>query len=155
MQWSDQMTDPIADLEAFEATLVFPSFDQADAWRLGNAAVDLINEGNYSLAIEIVLGGYVVFKAAIGGVSPDTDPWLKGKAAAARFFDSSSMRVRLRKDADPSFLEGVNQDIFRTHGGSVPIRVTGQGIVGTITASGEPDTVDHAVAIGALQRLIG
>lgn len=147
------MTDPIAELEALEATLVFPKFDQDDAWLLGNAAVELIRENDYVLAVQIVLGDHIVFKAAVNGVSADTDPWLVGKAAAARLFQSSSMRVRLRKDADPSVVAGIDADAFRTHGGSVPIVVVDEGIVGTITVSGEPDVVDHSVAIGALQRV--
>lgn len=149
------MTDDIAALEALEAELVFESFDLNDAWRLGSAAVEIILEKGYSLSVQIVLGGRTVFKAALNGVSQDTDPWLVGKAAAALLFESSSMRVRLRKDADPSVIEGLDEDLYRTHGGSVPIRVAGRGIVGTITVSGEPDTVDHAVAIDAISRALG
>ncbi len=148
------MSDPIADLEALEATLVFDSFDQDAAWRLGNAAVDIIRENGYHLAVQIELGGHVVFKSAQNGIDDSTDGWLAGKAAAARHFDSSSMRVRLRKDADPSIVEGIESDTLRSHGGAVLIRVAGVGVVGTITSSGEPDTVDHAVSIGAIQRVL-
>jgi uncharacterized protein (UPF0303 family) len=148
------MTDEIAALEALEAELVFESFDLNDAWRLGSAAVDIILAKGYSLSVQIVIAGRTVFKAALNGVSQDTEPWLVGKAAAALLFESSSMRVRLRKDADPSVIEGLDEDLYRTHGGSVPIRVVGAGIIGTITVSGEPDVVDHAVAIDALKRLL-
>lgn len=149
------MSDEIAALEALENELVFASFDQSDAWRLGTAAVDVIRENGYVLAVEIVLDGHTVFKTAQNGVSPDTDPWLAGKAAAALLFESSTYRVRLRKNLDPSVVEGIDEDRYRTHGGSVPIRVIDRGIVGTITVSGEPDTVDHAVAIEALRRARG
>ena len=151
----DPVTDEVAALEALEADLVFESFDLNDAWRLGSAAAEVILENGYSLSVQIVLGGRVVFKAAFNGVSQDTEPWLTGKAAAALLFQSSTMRVRLRKDTDPSVIAGLDEDLYRTHGGSVPIRVRERGIVGTITVSGEPDTVDHAVAIDALQRSLG
>ena len=149
------MSDEIAALEALEAELVFDSFDLNDAWRLGSAAAELIVENGYSLAVQIVVGGRVVFKAAFNGVSQDTEPWLTGKAAAALLFESSTYRVRLRKDLDPSVVDGLDEDTYRTHGGSIPIRVHGRGIVGTITVSGEPDTVDHAVAIDAIARALG
>lgn len=149
------MSDEIAALEALEEELTFEQFDLNDAWRVGSAAAEIILEAGYSLSVQIVLGGRVVFKAAFNGVSQDTEPWLVGKAAAAQLFQSSSMRVRLRKDADPSVIEGLDEDTYRTHGGSVPIRVRGRGIVGTITVSGEPDVVDHAVAIDALSRALG
>ena len=148
------MPDEISALEDLENELVFESFDLNDAWRLGSAAAEIILEAGYSLSVQIVLGGRVVFKAAFNGVSQDTEPWLTGKAAAALLFQQSSMRVRLRKDADQSVIDGVDQDLYRTHGGAVLLRVQGLGVVGTITVSGEPDTVDHAVAIGAIQRLL-
>lgn len=149
------MTDEITALEALEAELVFDSFDLNDAWRLGSAAAEIILEKNYSLSVQIVLAGRIVFKAAFNGVSQDTEPWLTGKAAAALLFESSTMRVRLQKDADASIIDGLDEDLYRTHGGAVPIRVAGKGIVGTIAVSGEPDTVDHAVAVEALQRVLG
>jgi uncharacterized protein (UPF0303 family) len=148
------MTDTIAELEELEAKLVFDSFDQDTSLRLGLAAIDAIRAEGTPMAVQIVLGTHVVFKAAIGGVSDDTDSWLAGKAAAALLFESSTLRVRLRKDLDPSFLEGIDQDIYRTHGGSFPIRVAGRGIVGTITVSGAPDTVDNAMAVEALKTVI-
>ena len=149
------MTDPIAELEALELSLEFESFDLNDAWRVGSAAAEIILQAGYSLSVQIVLGGRVVFKAAFNGVSQDTEPWLTGKAAAALLFESSTYRVRLRKDVDASVIAGLDEDTYRTHGGAVPIRVRGRGIVGTITVSGEPDTVDHSVAIGALSRALG
>jgi uncharacterized protein (UPF0303 family) len=141
-------------LEEQDRSIEFELFDQATAWSVGSAAVDIITERGLSMAVQIVLRGHVVFKAAIGGVAQDTDEWLAGKALTARHFDSASLLIRFRKDADPSFLEGLDPDVYRTHGGAVPIRTAGEGTVGTITCSGEPDLVDHAVAIEALQRVI-
>ena len=150
------MTDEttIEQLQAQETEFVFEHFDQATAWSLGSAAVEVIRERGLSLAVQIELRGHVVFKAAVGGVDQDTDEWLVGKARTARHFDSASLLIRFKKNADPSFLDGLDQEVFKTHGGSVPIRVTGEGTVGTITCSGEPDLVDHAVAAEALRRVI-
>jgi len=150
------MTDEttMEQLEADNTAFVFDNFDQSTAWALGSAAVDIIRERDLAIAVQIVLGDYVVFKAAVGGVSSDTDAWLEGKAKAAILFDAPTLLVRFRKDADPGFLEGIDQDVYRTHGGSVPIRVAGEGTVGTITISGAPDLTDHAVAVEALGRVI-
>jgi uncharacterized protein (UPF0303 family) len=148
------MTDDIVGIERLESELVFRDFDQSTAYDLGQAAVRAIRANGTPMAVQIVLADHVVFKAAIGGVDKDTDAWLAGKAAAAILFESATLRVRLRKDADPSIVEGIDEDVYRTHGGSFPIRVHGRGIVGTITVSGAPDTVDHAVAVTALSELI-
>lgn len=149
------MSDEIDALEALENELVFESFDLNDAWRLGSAAADIILTAGYSLSVQVVLAGRVVFKAAFNGVSQDTEPWLTGKAAASHLFESSTMLVRLRKDADPAVVAGIDEDLYRTHGGAVPIRVRNRGIVGTIAVSGEPDTIDHAVAIDAIRAVLG
>lgn len=150
------MTDEttINALREQESEFIFESFDQATAWAVGSAAVDVITERGLTLAVQIVIGDHVVFKAAVGGVAKDTDEWLAGKALTARHFDSASLLIRFRKDENPAFLDGLDQQIYKTHGGSVPIRVAGEGTVGTITCSGEPDLVDHAVATEALRRVI-
>lgn len=133
---------------------VFDSFDQATAWEVGSAAVDIITERGLAMAVRILIGDYEVFKATVGGVLQDTDPWLVGKAATVRHFDQASLLVRLRAEVEPQLLDGLDLDVYRTHGGAVPIRVTGQGTVGIIATSGAPDRTDHAVATEALQRVI-
>lgn len=140
-------------LQQQDRSIEFATFDQSTAWAVGRAAVDVITERELSMAVQIVLRDHVVFKAAIGGVAQDTDEWLAGKALTSRHFDSASLLIRFRKDADPSFLDGLDQQVYKTHGGAVPIRVAGEGTVGTITCSGEPDLVDHEVAIEALLRV--
>jgi uncharacterized protein (UPF0303 family) len=149
---SDETT--LEALEAQHNTLEFASFDQSTAYSLGTAAADVIRERGLAVAVQIVLGEHVVFKAALGGVSDDTDAWLVGKARTARHFDAASLLIGFRKKVDDAFFAGLDPDEFRAHGGSVPIRVTGEGTVGTITVSGAPQQTDHAIAIEALQRVI-
>jgi uncharacterized protein (UPF0303 family) len=144
----------IEEIEQLERELVFDEFDQNVAYRLGTAAVEAIRADGTPMVVQIVIADHIVFKAAIGGVSDDTDAWLAGKAAAALHFESSTLRVRLRKDADPSIVEGIDEDRYRTHGGAFPIRVRSKGIVGTITVSGAVDTVDHAIAVTALRATL-
>lgn len=149
------MSDELERMAAREAGLVFDSFDANDAWRLGTAAADIVVENGYSLAVQIVLAGRTVFKATFNGVNQDTEAWLVGKAAVALHFGVSSRLVRLRSDVDPTILAGLDEDLYRAHGGAVPIRVVDRGVVGTITTSGEVDTVDHEVAIQAISRVLG
>jgi uncharacterized protein (UPF0303 family) len=149
------MSNDIAEIERQEAELIFESFDQETAFELGTAAVAAMRTDGTPMAVQIVVGDHIVFKATTGGVSADTDPWLAGKAAAATLFESSTLRVRLRKDADPSIVDGIDEDTYRTHGGSFPLRVRDRGIVGTITVSGATDTVDHAIAVSALTSVLG
>lgn len=149
---SDERT--LEQLLAEDGTLLFDHFDQEVAWRLGCAAVDVIRERQVAVAVQIVWGEHVVFKAAIGGVGPETDEWLEGKARTARRFGQASLLVRRRVEADPTVADGLDTDVFRTHGGSAPLVLRDGTVVGTITTSGAPDIVDHAIATEALRRVI-
>jgi len=131
-----------------------PSFDRDDAIELGRITVDIITAISANLAVEIVLGGEAVFSARLGKTGPQNDPWLAGKAAAAAWGQEPSIMARLRAEAaGAEFVDGPRDGFadVRGHGGCVPIRVDGR-IVGTLTTSGEPDLVDHAVAAAAMRR---
>lgn len=149
---SDETT--LERLLAEDRAFVFDSFDQATAWEVGSAAVTIVTERGLSMAVRILIGDYEVFKASVGGVLQDTDPWLEGKAMTVRHFDQASLLVRLRAEVEPELTAGLDLDVYRTHGGAVPIRVRGLGTVGIIATSGAPDRTDHAVATEALQRVI-
>lgn len=144
----------IAELE--ELTRIdFGVFGNDDAVDLGLCAVEVITERNLNLAVDIVLEGYLVFRVRLGSTGPDNDPWLEGKAAVARHFEEPSLLVRRRHEASGATVAdfGLDADMYRAHGGSVPLRAGGR-VVGTITVSGEPDVVDHDVAAEALRRFL-
>lgn len=143
----------VADLEAV------PRFDRdafgnADAVDLGLLAVEVIRRHDADLAVRIVLRGDPVFVAKLGTTGPGNDPWLAGKAAVAERYGEPSLLVRRRhEEAGTPFedLTDVDHDTFRAHGGSVPIFERG-ALVGSITMSGEPDVIDHALAAETLRR---
>lgn len=127
-----------------------------DAVALGLCAVQVIKEWDLNLAVEIVLGAHVVFKAKLKDTNAENDPWLAGKAAAAVQFQEPSLLVKLRHLADGAPFEeraDVDHARVKAHGGSIPLRVGGT-IVGTLTMSGEPDTLDHEAAAEALARFL-
>ncbi|EAR24078.1 hypothetical protein A20C1_02399 [marine actinobacterium PHSC20C1] len=144
----------VADLEPLNS-LQFTHFTNDDAVALGLQAVEVIREWKLNLAVDIVLGDDLVFRAKLGSSGPDNNPWLAGKAAAARHFGEPSLLVRLRHvEAGTEFIDlDLDHDRMKGHGGSIPLRVDGT-IVGTITMSGEPDTIDHQTAAEAITRYL-
>lgn len=147
---------PVFTIEDLEAVPPFScaSFDNDDAIDLGLVAVGVIRHHRANLAVRIVLRGDVVFVAKLGSTGPGNDPWLAGKAAVAERFGVPSLLVRRRHEAEgTSFADraDVDHDVFRAYGGSVPIFVDGS-VVGTITMSGEPDVVDHALVAETIRR---
>ena len=147
-----------ADLEAVPP-FDRPSFTKEDAFELGVIAALLIRERGLDLAVDVVLGDDLVFRAKFGATDAGNDPWLAGKAAVARRYGVPSLLVRRRHEeagtpfetlTDPT----IDHETMKSHGGSVPILVAGT-VVGTITTSGEPDVIDHqttADAVAAFQE---
>ena len=152
------MTHPVpeytaADLEYLNE-LELPSLSNDDAVALGLIAVEVIREWDLSLAVDILIGDDLVFRAKLKSTNAGNDPWLAGKAAAAIRFGEPSLLVKLRHfEAGTPFIErdDIDHESIKAHGGSIPLRVAGV-ILGTITMSGEPDAIDHEAAAEALSR---
>jgi uncharacterized protein (UPF0303 family) len=144
----------VAELEYLNQ-IEFPGMTNDDAVVLGIIAVEVIREWGLSLAVEIVLGDDVVFRAKLKTTGPGNDQWLAGKAAVARHFGEASLLVKNRHlEAGTDVLSlDVDHDKLKFHGGSIPLRVGG-ATIGTITTSGEPDAVDHEVSAEAVRRYL-
>jgi len=152
---SELPTFTVADLEA-EPRLDLPTFTQDDAVDLGLLAVAVARERGANLAVRVEVGGETVFLAMTGSTGAGNVPWLEGKARVVHRFGEPSLLVRRRHEAAGTPFEqrtDVDHDLLRAHGGSVPLRVDGE-VVGTLTTSGEPDVVDHAVAAQAVRRYL-
>lgn len=145
----------VADLDYLN-DIEFESFSTDDAADLGLVTIAVIREWDLSLAVDIVLGTDLVFRAKLKNTGEGNNPWLAKKAAAAIRFGEASLLVKKRHlEAGTPFEErtDVDHEAIKAHGGSIPLRVAGE-IVGTITVSGEPDAIDHEVAAEALRRYI-
>ncbi|MBO9578807.1 MAG: heme-binding protein [Microbacteriaceae bacterium] len=141
---------------AAQPAIDVPSFGNDDAVELGELATELSRTARANLSVRVVLRGDVAYQARLGTTGPDNDPWLDGKARAVAMTGEPSILSRLRAEAAGQvFEDGDRPGIgdVRGHGGSVPIRVRGE-LVGTLTTSGEPDRLDHAVAAEAVRRFL-
>lgn len=145
----------IEDIEEFMKH-EFLSFTNDDAVDLGLTAVEVISDWELNLAVDIVIGDDLVFRAKLGDTGPGNDPWLAGKAAVARKFGEPSLLVKLRHKVDGGDFtnrDDIDHDTYKAHGGSIPIFVSGE-LVATITMSGEPDRIDHEAAAEAIRRYL-
>jgi uncharacterized protein (UPF0303 family) len=152
---SDQLpVFTIAELEELTG-LDANEFDSEAAVDLGLIGVEVIRERHANLCVQVVVGDEVAFRANLGTTSSANDEWLAGKAAVARRFSEPSLLVKLRNEAAGTTLveQGLDETVYRAHGGSIPIRVAGE-VVGTITMSGEPDVVDHSAVAETVRRYL-
>ncbi|MGA1812850.1 heme-binding protein [Frondihabitans sp. 4ASC-45] len=127
------------------------SFDQEAAYSLGTLAAEIVRERGFALAVQVVLGEHIVYKAALGGVSADTTSWLRRKSNVALRDAQPSLLTRL--EADASGTPHQIDDEFAVSGGSFPIVVDGS-VVGTITASGLKDVIDHDLVVTAIRSYL-
>jgi uncharacterized protein (UPF0303 family) len=130
-------------------------FTKEDAFELGTLAAGVIQERELSLAVDIVVGKDLVYRAKLGNTGPGNDAWLEGKAAVARKFGAPTLLVKLRQaETGVPFTDlKLDHDKLKAHGGSIPLYVGGK-LVATITMSGEPDVLDHETCAEAVNRYV-
>jgi len=145
-----------ADLVDEEARLIFGRFDEDTALQLGIALVELAWAGALPVVINIRTPDRTLFHAALPGSSPDNEDWARRKSATALQFHKSSLRVGMELRAKDRSLayQGLDAADFADHGGAVPVRVAGVGVVAVATVSGLPQRDDHALVVKAMDQML-
>ena len=153
---SDERTTRIAELEAELHELVFPSFDNADAWRLGCLITEAARDAGHGVVVDIRRPGLIVFRAALAGTAPDQEEWVRGKSAVVFRMESSTALVAERfasQGIDP--LQGwLRLPDFAVAGGSVPVRVARAGVVAAVTVSGLASDDDHRLVVEGMRAYL-
>lgn len=146
--------EPTYTIEQLEAEPVanVSSFGREEAAQLGEIAVAVFREWERNLAVDIHIGDELAYRAQLGTTGQKNADVVQGKILVAKKFGHSSLLARLRKDADPSLAEGLDET-YKFWGGVIPIFVDGE-LVASIGTSGEPDVVDHEAAAEAVRRYL-
>jgi uncharacterized protein (UPF0303 family) len=144
----------IAELEAEAALLILPRFDEATALRLGLILVDLARD--LPVVINIRNAHRTFFHAALPGSQANNDNWARRKSNTVLMTGRNSMAVGLKNVVRGTTLarDGLAEADYADHGGAVPIRVAGVGMVAVATVSGLPQEEDHALVVRGLDALI-
>ena len=146
----------LTELEAEEARLILPGFDEAVACRLGTALLTLAQVRNLPVVINIRSLGRTYFHAALPGSSANNDNWARRKSNTALMMGRASLIVGMRNSANGRSIasEGLPEADYADHGGAVPLRVAGTGIVAVATVSGLPSVEDHRLVVEAITALM-
>jgi uncharacterized protein (UPF0303 family) len=154
---SEDLPKLIATIEEQERRLVFPKFDETDAWALGSLLVGLATGRQLPVAIDIRRGEQQLFHAALPGATADNDAWIARKVRVVTRFAASSYLVGRRLAAGGRTLGpelGVDPALFAAHGGAFPVRVKHAGVVAVVTVSGLPQADDHALVVEAIETYL-
>jgi uncharacterized protein (UPF0303 family) len=150
--------DDLAAIARQESELIFEAFDETTAWNLGFRLRSLAVERGYGLAIDVRRFGQQLFYCALPGAVPDQAEWIRRKVNVVARFHRSSYAIGRELAHSNSSLEekqGLPTIDYATHGGCVPIRVKGAGIIGCVTVSGLPQRDDHELAVEAICLELG
>ncbi|MBE2274736.1 MAG: heme-binding protein [Rhodobacteraceae bacterium] len=137
------------------SALTLTRFDAAEAIDLGLGLVAQARAGGLPVVIDIRTPDRILFHAALPGSAPLNDLWVDRKAATALLFQEPSLLVgtRNREKGETLAKHGLSGETHADHGGAVPVRVAGAGVVACLTVSGLPQVEDHLLALRALQAL--
>lgn len=140
-----------------EELLVFRSFDEDDAWALGNALRLEADKYGKGVAIDIRRGNDILFFTAMPGTTPANEDWARRKRNLVNLMHTSSYLVGLEiKFQDAAHkISDLDEREFAWHGGCFPIRVQDEGVIATATVSGLPQRDDHKLVTDVIADYLG
>ena len=150
--------DDLARLREQERTLVFPGFDEAEAFALGARLRDIGLEDRLPIVVDIRLWDRPLFYAALPGSSASNADWARRKINSVRLYHKSSYRMFLEQGAKERIFPadfGLSAQDHAIAGGAFPIRVKGLGAVGAVAISGLPQRDDHNLVVTGLAGHLG
>lgn len=146
----------IAEVADQQRRLVLQHFDHDDAWALGCLLVEMARERDLPVVVDIRRHGHQLFHVSLAGTTPDNDTWVERKIRVVDRFGAPSFLVGLRARAAGTTFpaqSGLPVQEYAAHGGCFPLTVRGVGPVGTVTVSGLPEELDHALVVEALEQV--
>lgn len=147
------MKELVVSIAEQEAALVFETFDEETAWRIGTLLRDRGVAEAWPVVIDIRLFHRPLFFAALPGSAPDNVDWARRKRNVVERYHKSSYRVGREMALKGDTLAnryGLATADYADHGGGFPITVRGIGVVGVVIVSGLAQRDDHMAIVGAL-----
>ncbi|MFI3325430.1 MAG: heme-binding protein [Clostridia bacterium] len=139
-------------------TLQFENFTNIDALEVGKIMVNKIVQGNLRLAVDINIGGQTIFRYAHTNTTITMENWLRRKMKTVLFAGESSILFGCKLKRDGKELKDVvapnSPEEYVQCGGSFPIIIKNQGIIGTFSSSGLVDTEDHQILVDSISEYL-
>jgi uncharacterized protein (UPF0303 family) len=144
-------------LDLLEKELEFTSFSHQDALAIGNLIVKHAQENKAAVAVHIERNRVPVFTHLMDGTSEENYEWLFRKKRIVDHYNRSSAYIEQRfiqsgaSHAEHSLLSTSE---YQAVGGSIPIRVKGVGVVGSVTVGGLTGELDHDYAVEGIHQFL-
>lgn len=139
-------------LQKQEEDLVFESFNNEDALKLGNIAAEICKDVTKPISIRIFINDVIVFQYTMEGDSERRFGWTLRKYNLIKKTKHSSMHGKVRALYLNELLDMYeDKDKYGFGCGGFPIFTKDNILVGALTISGLPDPMDHKYVIEALE----
>ena len=139
-----------------ELSTTLISLNNEDALAIGKLATEIGISRNLPIAIQVQIGEWIVYKAALPGSKPENDGWIKRKANVVLLKHHSTMYERVlaeENSRDWHLDNGVEDATHAIHGGGFPL-TTKEGFKGILLISGLPQVEDHLLAVEILKSYL-
>ena len=145
-----------AELLEHELSTTLISLNNEDALAIGKLATEIGISRNLPIAIQVQIGEWIVFKAALPGSKPENDGWIKRKANVVLLKHHSTMYERVlaeENSRDWHLDNGVEDATHAIHGGGFPL-TTKEGFKGILLISGLPQVEDHLLGVEVITEYL-
>ena len=144
-------------LLAEEQLLLLPSLDNSDCIEIGQIATELATSQSLPIAIQVRLGDWIVYHAALPGSTPENDWWIGRKARVVNLKKHSTMYERVlaqEQGIDWHKENNLLDETHAIHGGGLALKTKDQGFLGTMLISGMPQVEDHLFGVQVLTEFL-
>jgi uncharacterized protein (UPF0303 family) len=144
-------------LLAEEQLLLLPSLDNSDCIEIGQIATELATSQSLPIAIQVRLGDWIVYHAALPGSSPENDWWIGRKARVVKLKKHSTLYERVlaqEQGIDWHKENNLLDETHAIHGGGLALKTKDQGFLGTLLISGLPQVEDHLFGVQVLTEFL-
>ena len=143
-------------LLAEESLLKLSTLSNKEAIEIGEIATNLGRERKLPIAIEVRIGEWIIYHAALEGSKPDNDWWIRRKVAVVNLKQHSTMYERVsaeERGVDWHIENNLPDETHAIHGGAIPL-ITNEGFKGSLIISGLPQVEDHLFAVEVLTEFL-
>ncbi|MBM7649636.1 uncharacterized protein (UPF0303 family) [Bacillus ectoiniformans] len=144
-------------LQQLEDDLTFTTFTNEDALNLGMELVNLAKQDGVNIAVHVERNRVPLFTHLMDGTSEENVYWLHRKKRVVDHYNHSTQFIAARFEEN-----GLQHDQhsllapedYQAIGGSLPIRLAGAGVIGSVTVAGLTPQLDHEYAVKGVKYFL-
>jgi uncharacterized protein (UPF0303 family) len=144
-------------LLAEESNLTLPVLEVSTAIELGEIAKFIGIVRKLPIAIEVLIGNWVVYHINLPGSTMENNWWITRKSRVVLLKRHSTLYERIwakENGVDWFLLNNLSEQLYALHGGGIPIFTKEVGFAGVLLISGLPHIEDHLLGVEVLTEYL-